>query len=149
MGGLGDAFRLRRASLTCRSDVMAAFDPLRTSRVQRPPATGCATAIMPADRYPRNRYPPLVTSRQTFVLPRQARSAGGLIQLWQLSGVTGGAVEKILGRVRSRRVTHRPCPPGDRLRPVIRKLRDEGNLTYEDDEVREGMDDIAKRGLDR
>ena len=33
--------------------------------------------------------------------------------------------------------------------PVIRKLRDAGKLTYQDDEVRKGMDEIAKRGLDR
>ena len=33
--------------------------------------------------------------------------------------------------------------------PVIRKLRDAGKLTYADDEVREGMDEIAQRGLDR
>jgi len=32
---------------------------------------------------------------------------------------------------------------------VIRKLRDAGKLTYSDDEVRAGMDEIAKRGLDR
>jgi hypothetical protein len=32
---------------------------------------------------------------------------------------------------------------------VIRKLRDAGKLTYADDEVRQGMDEIAKRGLDR
>ena|SRR5262245_686330 len=33
--------------------------------------------------------------------------------------------------------------------PVIRKLKDAGQLTYADDEVRAGMDEIAKRGLDR
>jgi len=33
--------------------------------------------------------------------------------------------------------------------PVIRNLRDAGKLTYADDEVRAGMDEIAKRGLDR
>jgi hypothetical protein len=33
--------------------------------------------------------------------------------------------------------------------PVIRKLRDAGKLTYQDDEVRAGMDEIARRGLDR
>jgi hypothetical protein len=32
---------------------------------------------------------------------------------------------------------------------VIRKLRDGGKLSYQDDEVRAGMDEIAKRGLDR
>jgi len=32
---------------------------------------------------------------------------------------------------------------------VIRKLRDAGKLTYVDDEVRAGMDEIARRGLDR
>src|SRR5262245_1185297 len=30
--------------------------------------------------------------------------------------------------------------------PVIRKLRDVGQLSYADDEVRAGMDEIAKRG---
>jgi len=33
--------------------------------------------------------------------------------------------------------------------PVMRKLRDAGKLAYADDEVREGMDEIARRGLDR
>ena len=33
--------------------------------------------------------------------------------------------------------------------PVIRKLRDAGKLAYADDEVRAGMDEIARRGLDR
>jgi hypothetical protein len=33
--------------------------------------------------------------------------------------------------------------------PVIRKLRDAGKLTYADDEVRAGMEEIARRGLDR
>jgi hypothetical protein len=33
--------------------------------------------------------------------------------------------------------------------PVIRKLRDGGKLTYADDEVRKGMDEIARRALDR
>jgi hypothetical protein len=32
---------------------------------------------------------------------------------------------------------------------VIRKLRDAGKLTYADDEARAGMDEIARRGLDR
>jgi len=32
---------------------------------------------------------------------------------------------------------------------VIRKLRDAGKLTYADDEVRQGMDEIARRGLER
>jgi len=31
--------------------------------------------------------------------------------------------------------------------PVIRKLRDSGKLSYADDEVRAGMDEIAQRGL--
>jgi hypothetical protein len=33
--------------------------------------------------------------------------------------------------------------------PVIYKLRDAGKLTYADDEVRAGMDEIARRELDR
>lgn len=33
--------------------------------------------------------------------------------------------------------------------PVIRKLRDADKLAYQDDEIREGMDEIARRGLDR
>jgi hypothetical protein len=33
--------------------------------------------------------------------------------------------------------------------PVIRKLRDAGNLTYADDEVHAGMTEIERRGLDR
>jgi len=32
---------------------------------------------------------------------------------------------------------------------VTRRLRDAGKLTYADDEVRAGMDEIARRGLDR
>jgi hypothetical protein len=32
--------------------------------------------------------------------------------------------------------------------PVIRELRDAGKLTYQDEEVRAGMDEIARRGLD-
>jgi hypothetical protein len=32
---------------------------------------------------------------------------------------------------------------------VIRKLRDTGELTYADDEVRKGMAEIERRGLDR
>jgi hypothetical protein len=32
---------------------------------------------------------------------------------------------------------------------VIRKLKDAGKLTYVDDEVRDGMDEIERRGLDR
>src|SRR5262245_32872608 len=48
----------------CRRDVLvaslSAHDPLRTSRAQSP-ATGCTTAIMPADWYPRNRYPPILS----------------------------------------------------------------------------------------
>jgi hypothetical protein len=33
--------------------------------------------------------------------------------------------------------------------PIIRKLRDAGKLSHADDGVREGMDEIARRGLDR
>jgi hypothetical protein len=33
--------------------------------------------------------------------------------------------------------------------PVINRLKAAGKLTYADDEVREGMDEIARRGLDR
>jgi len=33
--------------------------------------------------------------------------------------------------------------------PVIRRLRDSGQLAYADDEVRAGMEEIAWRGLDR
>jgi hypothetical protein len=33
--------------------------------------------------------------------------------------------------------------------PLIPKLRDAGKLTYADDEVRKGMDEIVRRGLDR
>jgi hypothetical protein len=33
--------------------------------------------------------------------------------------------------------------------PIIRKLRDAGELTYADNEVRDGMDEIERRDLDR
>ena len=33
--------------------------------------------------------------------------------------------------------------------PAIRKLKDAGKLTYADDEVRAGMEEIARRGIDR
>jgi hypothetical protein len=32
---------------------------------------------------------------------------------------------------------------------VINKLKAAGQLSYQDDEVRAGMDEIAERGLDR